>query len=68
MKAHSIAEVVRLTGRGRSTVYELIAAGRLKARKLGSRTVVLDPDLIDFLNSLPDAVEVGAIRAARPSD
>ena len=65
MKAYSIAEVARLTGRGRSTLYELIAAGRLRARKLGARTVVLDTDLADFLNSLPDAVEAGAIRATR---
>ena len=68
MKAYSIAEAAHITGRGRSTIYELIAAGRLKARKLGSRTVILDADLTDFLNSLPDAVEAGAIRAARSND
>ena len=68
MKAYSLTEVARLTGRGRSTLYELIAAGRLKARKLGSRTVILDTDLTDFLNNLPDAVEAGAIRAARSND
>ncbi len=66
MKAYSIAEVARLTGRGRSTLYELIAAERLRARKLGSRTIILETDLTNFLNSLPDAVEAGTIRATRP--
>ena len=62
---HRIPEAASRLGLGRSTLYELIAAGRLRARKLGARTVVLDTDLTDFLNSLPDAVEAGAIRATR---
>jgi excisionase family DNA binding protein len=65
MKVLSLSETARLWGRGRSTLYELIAAGALRAKKMGSRTVILESDLDAYLASLPDAVEVGAIRAAR---
>ena len=66
MKAYTIAEVARLTKRGRSTIYELISAGQIKAKKAGAKTIVLEDDLRAYLTNLPDAVEAGAIKAAKP--
>jgi excisionase family DNA binding protein len=51
----SIAETCAAGGFGRTTAYEAIADGRLKARKLGRRTLVLADDLRDFLRTLPTA-------------
>jgi excisionase family DNA binding protein len=51
--AYTIKEVCALTGLGRDGVYRAINEGRLRARKFGKRTLVLDPDLHGFLESLP---------------
>jgi excisionase family DNA binding protein len=51
----SIAETCAAGGFGRSTAYEAIADGRLTARKLGRRTLILADDLRDFLQALPTA-------------
>lgn len=53
--SYTIPDLVRDTGAGRSKIYEEIAAGRLKVRKLGKRTLVLHCDAIDWLQSLPGA-------------
>ena len=52
-EALSISEVCAATALGRTTIYEAIAAGSLKVRKLGKRTLVLPNELRDFLTSLP---------------
>jgi excisionase family DNA binding protein len=52
-EALSIGEVCRVSGIGRTKIYEAISTGRLKARKLGKRTLVLRADLQAFLASLP---------------
>ena len=57
-RAHSIRRVTELTDAGRSTIYAEIGAGRLKARKIGRKTVILDSDLQEWLNSLPLLKEV----------
>jgi excisionase family DNA binding protein len=49
----AIAEVVELLPLGRTRLYEEIAAGRLRAHKLGRRTIIFPEDLDDFLKSLP---------------
>jgi excisionase family DNA binding protein len=49
----SIAEACTIAGIGRTKIYEAIADGRLTARKLGKRTLVLRGDLQAFLSSLP---------------
>ena len=41
---------------GRSYTYELIASGRLRAKKLGRATYILLADLEAFLEAMPDAV------------
>lgn len=55
--AYSIDEVVELTGIGRTRLYEVIAAGDLRTKKLGRRTLVLASDLGTWINSLPDGEE-----------
>lgn len=52
--AYSVDEVVELTGIGRTRLYETIAAGDLRTKKLGRRTLILTADLLAWLNSLPD--------------
>lgn len=51
--AYSIAEASEATGIGRTAIYEEISAGRLKARKRGSATLILAEDLQAFLAGLP---------------
>jgi excisionase family DNA binding protein len=51
----SIAEACAAAGIGRTKLYEAIADGRLKARKLGKRTLILRDDLFQFLAALPPA-------------
>jgi len=51
--AFSIAESMALAGVGRDSIYRAIRAGRLPARKLGRRTIILAGDLQQFLESLP---------------
>jgi hypothetical protein len=53
--AYSIPEAMEATGIGRSSLYEDISAGRLMARKRGSRTVILARDLAAYLEALPVA-------------
>jgi excisionase family DNA binding protein len=43
----------RLGGIGRTTVYELIAAGKLEAVKLGSRTLITAASIEALLANLP---------------
>jgi excisionase family DNA binding protein len=49
----SITDAARTANVGRSTVYEEIKAGRLVARKMGRRTIILDRDLQAWLSTLP---------------
>ena len=51
-----------LSGVGRTVTYELIGAGRLKAIKLGSRTLIDVWHGIEMLDALPSA----EIRVGRP--
>ena len=51
--AFTIPEFVEASGVGRSSVYEAIAAGRLKARKNGARTLIAYDDGRDFIDALP---------------
>ncbi len=51
--AFSIGELPNLTGFRRSKIYSEIASGRLVARKVGTRTIVLVSDLQQYLSDLP---------------
>ncbi len=52
--AYSIREVVEAGGGSRTVIYEATNAGTLKAKKRGKRTIILAPDLLHYLESLPD--------------
>jgi excisionase family DNA binding protein len=51
--SHSICDVAKITGVGRSLLYQEIKEGRLRIRKLGRRTLIFDADLKAWLASLP---------------
>lgn len=55
MRPHSltIAETCRRYGFSKSTLYELIAANKVEAMKLGARTLVLAASVENHLASLP---------------
>jgi excisionase family DNA binding protein len=49
----NVDETALILGLGRTTVYEEINAGRLLARKIGRRTLILREDREAWLKSLP---------------
>lgn len=51
--AVSISEAVRMVGLGRTSLYAAIAAGKLKTRKSGRRTLVETSALQRVLEELP---------------
>jgi excisionase family DNA binding protein len=54
--AVSIADAVRLSGVGRSSLYEAIRRGDLPIRKSGRRTLLMTEDIRRWLTSLPASV------------
>jgi excisionase family DNA binding protein len=52
VRLNSIKEVVVRTSLSRSTVYEEMASGRLRSVKVGSRRLITESDLIDYIESL----------------
>jgi excisionase family DNA binding protein len=53
-RAYSIDEVSEETGAGRSKLYLEIRCKRLRAKKLGSRTLITSEALDEWLEQLPD--------------
>lgn len=53
--AFSISDACSVSGLSKSTIYEEIAKGALRARKLGSRTFIMADDLKAWLESQPEA-------------
>ena len=53
--AHTINESCEAARVGRTTLYEEIAAGRLIARKVGRRTIILPSDSQSWLANLAQA-------------
>lgn len=51
--AYNIQEVLTFHPAGRTKLYEDIKEGRLKARKIGDRTVILHKDYMAYLDALP---------------
>jgi hypothetical protein len=51
--AHSVDEFARKNSISRSQIYEEIAAGRLIARKVGSRTIITREDGASWRRALP---------------
>ena len=52
--AMSVEEAARMIGVGRTSIYAAIASGALKARKFGSRTLILAEDAKSFLSALSE--------------
>ena len=50
--AHSIENAAKRLGIGRTMVFKLIGDGRLKAVRMGQRTLVPETSLVEFLASL----------------
>lgn len=50
--AYGVNDAVKQLGIGRTTIYALIKAGRLRATKVGGRTLFLANDLAAFLSDL----------------
>ncbi len=53
IQAYTINDFCRCYGIGRTKTYAEIAAGRLPARKLGKRTLILKSDADRWLTTLP---------------
>ena len=53
--SYRIDEAVFATGISRSTLYQHIADGLLRARKRGGCTIILAADLQSYLESFPEA-------------
>lgn len=63
--AYTIAEAVRVSGIGRTKIYEAISDGRLDARKFGGRTLIPADALRGLLDGLPAAVKAPRAAARR---
>jgi excisionase family DNA binding protein len=57
-RAMSIEEFCERYGPGRTKVYEELKSGRLRGRKIGKRTIIVEDDAEDWLRRLP-AIEPG---------
>ena len=65
----SIADWVRITGVSRSVTYELLGTGRIKAVKLGNKTLIDFQSGLDYVRSLPPAeITTGRNRRPRPAE
>ena len=53
--AYPIPDACAVIGCGRTKLYDLIGTGKLDARSLGARTVILAPSLEKFVADLPPA-------------
>jgi hypothetical protein len=51
--AYTINELLTFHPAGRSKLYEDLAAGRLVARKIGDRTIILHSEYLAYLEALP---------------
>ena len=62
--AYRPKDIATMLGISRSTVYQLIADGRLPARKLGAATVIRRCDLEAFLDAAPFSAATEAAQKA----
>ena len=63
--AYGMDEAAETAGIGLTKLREEIAARRLRARKLGSRTIITRDDLVDWAARLPDVHDIAPNRAAK---
>ena len=60
--AHSVSEACSIARAGRTSLYEAIRSGALRAVKRGRRTLILDDDLRRWVQSFPPI----AVKPAKP--
>lgn len=53
--AHPVGDACAMLGIKTSKLYDEIAKGRIHAKKIGTRTVILDESLREYLATRPDA-------------
>jgi excisionase family DNA binding protein len=53
--AYTIPDAVRVSGIGRTTLYKLIGAGEIEARKVGNRTLIPADSLRAYIDTRPAA-------------
>ena len=51
--SYTLDEAVKLTGLGKTRLYEELNTGRLKAVKIGRRTLIPHDSLQDWIKTLP---------------
>jgi excisionase family DNA binding protein len=56
--AHSIPEACSIAHTGRTSIYEVIKKGELRAVKRGRRTLILAEDLRRWLATLPSVITI----------
>ena len=73
VQARTVAGFCKAYGIGKTAVYELLATGKLRAVKAGTRTLILETSAKDWLSSLPVPVSdpvrqkrLGANRGEQP--
>lgn len=64
----TIAEACGIARISRGTVYKNLRSGALRARKLGSKTIILRTDLQTWLEALPLVYEPKAKRPASDTE
>ena len=52
----TVAAAVKMTGLGRTTIFELLKAGRLRSAKIGSRRLILVSSLRELLEQASNDV------------
>lgn len=52
-RAFSVRQISEIYSIGRTKIYEELKSGRLRARKIGKHTVILEEDAEDWLRRLP---------------
>ncbi|MEI7668573.1 MAG: helix-turn-helix domain-containing protein [Pseudomonadota bacterium] len=63
-KAFSVNEMLATLPIGKTTLYKAIKSGKLRATKLGKKTLFLAKDVSDFLEALP-SLKNGGENASR---
>jgi excisionase family DNA binding protein len=58
-RAMSVEEAAKAAGVGRTLLFEEIRKGRITARKVGRRTIIMTDELDAWLNALPTAGKGG---------
>lgn len=51
---YTVAEIIEITGLGRTKIYEEINTNALRAKKCGTRTLVTAESFREWQDSLPD--------------